>query len=512
MLLIYHDYHKVTAVTNAEAVNIDKASKVSISNFLLLVAKEYPDSLLIWCHESAKEQLNISEIPKLFHHNKLLLSYNSCDTPFLDKGIGYVDESPFIRVNKKVPYATWQMSGFVGGMHASVLLALKSEISFEKDFDYFLSSLAKLGMREGLVCYSEPGLLIHNQAGVAVKETKYKLFRFVKQHYKTRWVFILLLNFMIYERRLLLLPFFRSFFYKKRGKNKINFDCIKVQSQKESIGKKTLDVIIPTIGRKKYLYDILCDLKSQTLPPKNVIIVEQNPDEASKSELDYLTNESWPFVIKHTFTHQSGACNARNIALEHITSDWVFFADDDIRITTSFIRKVFVAIDNLGVKAVSIRCSQKKERKNEKVVFQWMTFGAGCSFVFAQSLKDCKFNMGYEFGFGEDGDFGMQLRKQGCDILYLPEPGILHLKAPVGGFRTKPMLQWHEEDVQPKPAPTIMLYQILNNTTEQIRGYKTILFFKYYKHQKIKNPILYWVNFRKQWNQSVFWATQLNNW
>jgi GT2 family glycosyltransferase len=30
----------------------------------------------------------------------------------------------------------------------------------------------------------------------------------------------------------------------------------------------------------------------------------------------------------------------------------------------------------------------------------------------------------------EDNDFGMQLRNQGVDVLYLPEPKILHLKAP----------------------------------------------------------------------------------
>jgi hypothetical protein len=30
----------------------------------------------------------------------------------------------------------------------------------------------------------------------------------------------------------------------------------------------------------------------------------------------------------------------------------------------------------------------------------------------------------------------MQLRNQGVDVLYLPEPKILHLKAPGGDFRT----------------------------------------------------------------------------
>ena len=70
----------------------------------------------------------------------------------------------------------------------------------------------------------------------------------------------------------------------------------------------------------------------------NVIIVEQNPKHNSESELDFFTTETWPFAIKHTFTHQAGACNARNIALTQITSEWVFFADDDIRIENDLLK------------------------------------------------------------------------------------------------------------------------------------------------------------------------------
>jgi hypothetical protein len=33
-----------------------------------------------------------------------------------------------------------------------------------------------------------------------------------------------------------------------------------------------------------------------------------------------------------------------------------------------------------------------------------------------------------------DNDFGMQIHNQGHDVLYLPEPQILHLKAPMGGL------------------------------------------------------------------------------
>jgi hypothetical protein len=394
-------------------------------------------------------------------------------------------------------------------VHSSLLIAIQDKIKREHNFSYYLNSVAKLAMPKGLLCYSEPKLLRAKPEGVPTKTSFFTLFRFVKQHYRTRWVLLLLLNLVLYERKFPLLPFLFSLFYKNRSKTNINLDAIKVQSTRKAVEQATVDVIIPTIGRKDYLYDFLKDLKEQTHLPTNVIIVEQNLDEDRVSELDYLTAEEWPFTIKHTFTHQAGACNARNIALAQIASKWVFFADDDIRIGTDFIQKTLEKAGCFGAKAVTLRCFQKGEKRTYGTIFQWVTFGSGCSLVFADSLKNCSFNMGYEFGFGEDGDFGMQLRHQGHDVLYLPEPEILHLKAPVGGFRTKPALQWQNDEIQPKPSPTIMLYQMLHHTPAQTNSYKTTLFFKYYGLQKIKNPIQYYSNFQKQWARSVFWANEL---
>ena len=56
-----------------------------------------------------------------------------------------------------------------------------------------------------------------------------------------------------------------------------------------------------------------------------------------------------------------------------------------------------------------------------------------------------------------------------------------------------------------------MLFKIKHYTKQQLLGYKIVLFLKYYKIQKIKNPILYYKNFQKQWEQSVFWANKLSS-
>lgn len=509
MIIVYHINNKIAEIVASDNQKIEFDYQGTIANGLQKIAKLFPDAKIVWCHSDFKGRLDLESLKTLFHHDKMMLSFSSTQHNFFDTTIGYVEESLFINVNKKISYPTWQMSSVVGVVHAAVLNALKGKIVCDNDFDYYLSSLAKLGMPLGLLCYSEPRLLKCGEFKNNNKASIYTLFRFVKQHYKTRWIFLLLLNIGLYERKFPIFPLLFSLFYKYRYNATINLDCIKVQSSLKIIDERTIDIIIPTIGRKDYLFDVLKDLSKQSLLPSKIIIVEQNPEEFSKSELDYIYQEKWPFKIEHFFIHKAGACNARNLALKQITSEWVFFADDDIRIDDLFIQKTFESINKFGVKAVSISCLQKDEKQIFKNVFQWGSFGSGCSFVATAILNDCSFNMGYEFGFAEDSDFGMQLRNKDCDVLYLPKPEILHLKAPIGGFRTKPVLLWQNDRIQPKPSPTVMLYILLHNTQLQLKGYKTTLFFKFYKHQNIKNPYSYYKMFHKRWNQSVFWANQL---
>ncbi|WPR71596.1 glycosyltransferase family A protein [Flavobacterium sp. NG2] len=492
-----------------EGTAIEFDEKVSIAKGLNQLANRYPNETIVWCHLDFKASLNTEVLPILFHHNKLLLSYRPSYSNFINEAIGYVDDSLFVNVNKKVSYPSWQMSSIVGMVHASVLIAIGDSIPFDTDFDYYLNSVAKQAMPLGLLCYSEPQLLKNTGINNILTSSHYTLFKFVKQHYRTRWVFLLFLNLLIYEKRLVLLPFLTSFCFRKRNSS-FSLEGVKVVSSREVIDEPTIDVIIPTIGRKPYLYDVLKDLAKQILLPKKVVIVEQNPDVASSTELDYLESDFWPFQIKHIFTHQAGACNARNLALDAVESDWVFLADDDNRFESTLLEDVLYKMKQYGIFVATTSYIQNHETKVHLQIKQWPTFGAGNSFVKKNVLDNVRFNTSLEFGYGEDVDFGMQLRNLGLDVIYLPEPHILHLKAPIGGFRTKPVLKWQKDNIQPKPSPTVMLSCILHKTSKQQLGYKTTLFFKYFKHQKIKNPIRYLVNFRKQWNQSVFWANQLN--
>lgn len=505
MIVLVHDFHKVLKI---EGIHKNEykivTQELSIAKTIYSLASYYPNEIIVWCHDSVYSILNRAFIEEAFTHNRYIYSYNPTGNFFPD-AIGYVEESPFINVNKSVRYPTWQMSSVVGAMQSStVLLTSKSYWKISNNLDYVLNTVAKLYQPLGLFCYSEPMLLVDSKFQIEYpKATSKELFSFVAQQYKWVWKNILLFCFFIFEKRFCFLSWLASLFQSqlKHQKETIVFE----QPQKTIDWElETIDVIIPTIGRKKYLYDVLKDLSGQTHLPKNVIIVEQNPNPDSNSELDYLTTEQWPFQIKHVLTHQTGACQARNKALDLLDSNWCFFADDDIRIEQDFFKQaLFELIQNI-VSVGVFSCLKVNDKKYYFNLSQTTIFGSGCSICKTSVVKNMKFNLDLEFGFGEDTEYGLQIRNYGIDVFYVPYPEILHLKAPIGGFRFKYIHPWENEPIQPKPSPTIMYVKEKYSTNEQMLGYKLRLFLKTYQYKfwKVKG-------FKKQWKQSKYWSAKL---
>ncbi|WP_445454371.1 glycosyltransferase family 2 protein [Flavobacterium sp. 25HG05S-40] len=510
MIVFYHNNYKITEVVSDDLGNFPLEKNRNIVAVLLDFAAKFEHEILVWCTESNRNCLNVSAIPTLLHHQKLLISFNLSSKNYFDHHLGYIEDSPFIKINKNVKYASWQMSSRVGAIHATALSACKNDLKAEYNFDFFLNSFAKRAMVNGLLCYSEPSLLVDKKSDdKAPCATLSELFKFTKQHYKTRWVFLLFFNMMLFEKKFPLVPFLQSFFYKKRTFNPKQLNQLLLESSKNQINEGTIDVLIPTIGRKEYLQNVLINLASQTYLPKNVIIIEQNPNSNSSSELEFIQNQQWPFVIKHHFTHQSGACNARNIGLALIESEFTFFADDDIIFENNLLESAIATFKSTGNEVFLVACHLQSQTIIEQPPKQFTVFGAGHAFVKSTCLADMKFDMGYEFGFGEDNDFGMQLRNKGYDILYISTSRILHLKAPIGGFRTKPVLRWQNDKIQPKPSPTVMLFRLKYDTKEQLRNYKTTLLFKNLNIKFLRNPFKYINVFKQKWNRSVYWASQL---
>ncbi|TYC17002.1 glycosyltransferase family 2 protein [Bizionia gelidisalsuginis] len=511
MIIIYHNNGTVTRILDSEKneeLEVDRLS--SISRVLLHVAEIYPNSIIVWCQEANAQYINLKYIATQFNNRYTMISFS--EQNYMSDRIGYIEESPFLKINKSVKFPSWLMSSMCGAIHSQSILCFEKTLKGSEGFAYHLNAIAKLGMPLGLFCYSDPNLLFEtasNKEEEGIRDTA--LFKFVKQHYKGIWVYLLFLNIALHEKRVLLRPLFLSLFSKKQAME-LHFNQQKIISQSTIhiiTEHNNYDVVIPTLGRVKYLYDVLEDLSKQTVLPTNVIIIEQDDREGAVSELQYLKTESWPFLIQHQFITQTGACNARNIALKEVKSPYVFLADDDIRFSSEVMERSIQFMRTNKYDAITLSCKRENEIDSLNTAIQWPAFGSGCSIIKTAVLKNIRFNTAFEHGFGEDSDFGAQLRRQGVDVVYFPKGRLIHLKAPIGGFRTPFQHVWNKEEIQPKPSPTVLLYQLLNNTSEQLNGYKLILFIKYYRLQHTKNPYLYFRKFKKQWAVSMHWATVL---
>lgn len=472
----------------------------SLINAFWEVCAKYPEDLILWQEEGV--EINTESIGEIFHHCLIMASY-PVDDYFIPDAIGYVDQLPFVNPKKNVKYPTWRMSVSIGGIYGKTALRFKSFLKEISDFGLLINSIAKIGQQNSLFCYSDPALLKNNRTNSSLPIAGPKdLFSFVAQHYKKVRLFILLLCFIKYEKKFPIWAFFTSVF--KRSFFKLEIDLPELDaSPEEWIGKESIDVIIPTLGRPKHLKNVLIDLKNQKTLPARVIIVEQNPEINSNSELGYIKSETWPFDIVHHFTHQLGACNARNIALARVKSDWVFFADDDIRLDDLILYKSLRELSRLKVSALNMKCLQPGEKSVFSKIKQWGAFGSGTSLVKAEIAKNINFSKEFENGFGEDTDYGLGLRNAGCDIIYHPDITIRHLKASRGGFR-----EIMKKDKQgnnsknPKPSPTMMLLVTKHFSTKMLKGYKMNLFLKFYNKQAISNPFVYYRSMQDRWRLS----------
>ncbi|SDL40932.1 hypothetical protein SAMN04488034_1049 [Salinimicrobium catena] len=508
ILLVHENAERVIRILQNEE-EIATVGK-DLNSEIIRLAKKYPEELILWCEEAFENRLNLSALGEIFHQDLIMCSF-PIKNQYLPERLGYVDQWPFVNPDYKVTYPTWRMSTDIGGVKGKTLLVFESVVRINNDLGYNLNSIAKLGQQNGLFCYSEPRLLLdqHKEEKLNITAGFTELFRFVWQHYKWQWVFILIFCLWRYESKLPLGSFIMCFFNARYfGKNFQLLTGEVISGKNKDQENNSVDVVIPTLGRPEHLKQVLNDLKAQSHLPKRVIVVEQNPDPDSSSELKDL-QENYPFEIVHHFIHFAGACNARNLALNEVTSAWVFFADDDIRIPPGLLKESLAELKRLGVDCLNINCKQPGQKTIFHKIKQWGSFGAGTCLVNSRYAGNTRFSAVFENGYGEDVDYGMQLRKKGCDIIYHPGLEFTHLKAPVGGFRNKEKKPWEKGSVEPKPSPTLMAYAKKYYSREQLLGFKVELFLRYYLKQEIKNPLTYIKTMRRRWQESEKWSKHL---
>lgn len=499
MIFLLHRAGKIFIKATKDEKDLFLQSR-SLTNAFWDIAEKYPEELIIWKDESV-DVLTAEDVENCFAHELIMASY-AMENQVIPDQIGYIDQLPFVNPEYDVVYPTWRMSTDIGGIYGKTAIRFRKVFKNIRNFGYLLNSIAKSGQQNGLFCYSEPGLVkITLAEQVNFNGSIENLFRFVGQHYKKEWLWVLFFCVWRHEKRFPVFSLFKglntnSFFQINIDLPVDTIEAVKARSRTSN----SIDVVVPTLFRAEHVENLLKDLREQTKKPGRVIIVEQDPNPESASKLEFLKRD-WEFEIIHHFIHETGACNARNLAMRSVNADYIFFADDDIRLGNDLLEKTLEEMSRLGINCINLNCLQPGEQAIFNKIKQWGAFGSGTSVVRSDYAAQCRFSEFLEKGFGEDIDFGLQLRAKGCDIIYHPRLRFLHLKAGRGGFR-EVIKKQHLEREEPKPSPTMMYLVKSSYNRIMQKGYKASLFLKFYKEQQVKNPFRYFEVMQKRWKLS----------
>ena len=118
---------------------------------------------------------------------------------------------------------------------------------------------------------------------------------------------------------------------------------------KKPASKVDLSLVICTYGRTKQLTEVIQSIRCQSLAPKEIIIVDQNPPGFLDDLPEECTNKLNIIHKRVTFT---GASKARNFGAHIATGELIAFPDDDCTYREDTIKNVirgFERDDELGV-------------------------------------------------------------------------------------------------------------------------------------------------------------------
>ena len=208
---------------------------------------------------------------------------------------------------------------------------------------------------------------------------------------------------------------------------------------REALSRIDVSVIVPTLGRYPYLPDALDSLRRQTVKPREVVVVDQNPPQERRPDV-YEGYED--LNLRVIWQDERGQSLARNAGLAAVGSRYVFLFDDDSIAHDDLIEAHLRLVVN-GPFDASTGVAYPPPPADYQLPpdFRYprlsRTFDTGNSLLpvsLARRLGGLDRN--YDFGPGTDADFGTRLYLAGYRIAHNPAAARIHFKAPMGGLRT----------------------------------------------------------------------------
>lgn len=201
--------------------------------------------------------------------------------------------------------------------------------------------------------------------------------------------------------------------------------------------RPAVTVLVPTIDRYPYVRKLLDQLRVQTVPALEILVVDQTPADRRDAR---LATEFADLPLRVLVRDEPGQCSSRNEGLEAARGDHVLFLDDDVEIGPTLIEDHLRGMGLLGAD-VSSGVAEEVGAGPPPPAFREIrtsdVFPTNNTLIRSRVLaRSGLFDLAYERGQRADGDLGRRVYLSGALMVLNPEVSVLHHRAPRGGLRT----------------------------------------------------------------------------
>ncbi len=211
--------------------------------------------------------------------------------------------------------------------------------------------------------------------------------------------------------------------------------------------ENTVSLVISVWNRKDDLRDNLEAIRAQTVPPFEVIVV----DNASRDGTPEMVVEEFPDVRLIRMPHSEfGACTTFNVGFASARGAWIGILDDDVVLPPDWIEEMLAeaAREPASTALLSSRVEEPEmpewflESAGHLTPRYMSTFRGCASLARADVLRECGFYDEVLFIFGNERDLTARLLNSDRRFKYVPSVRVWH-KAPFGMRKGKRSLYYH---------------------------------------------------------------------
>ena len=184
-----------------------------------------------------------------------------------------------------------------------------------------------------------------------------------------------------------------------------------------SLVNARVTVLIPTLNRYSYLQALLEQLRRQTVPPLEIIIVDQTPSDRRPPGL-YEAFRDLPLNVIHQA--EPGQCTSRNAGLQASRGDFILFLDDDDEIPADLIENHLSTLAEFGAE---VSCGVAEELGAGSMPPDFRFLRASDVFPTNNTLiqrtvlrRSGLFDLAYNRRSRADGDLGLRLYLAGATL------------------------------------------------------------------------------------------------